>query len=67
MNTTVVACCQVAPAAGSATITAECRLEDALDKAISPISNVHADRRPELYQRITENSRPRQPDADARR
>jgi predicted amidohydrolase len=46
------------PAAGPATIAAECRLEDALDKAISPISNVHADRRPELYQRITENTQP---------
>jgi hypothetical protein len=37
------------PPAGPVTITAECRLDDALDKAISPISNVHADRRPELY------------------
>ena len=43
-----------APAAGPAIIAAECRLDDALDKAISPISNVHADRRPELYGRLTE-------------
>jgi predicted amidohydrolase len=49
---------QATQAAGPATITAECRLDDALDKAISPISNVHADRRPELYQRITENTTP---------
>jgi predicted amidohydrolase len=42
------------PAAGPITIVAECRLGDALDKAISPISNVHADRRPELYGRLTE-------------
>jgi predicted amidohydrolase len=46
------------PAAGPATIIAECRLDDALDKNISPISNVHADRRPELYRRITENTTP---------
>jgi predicted amidohydrolase len=36
-------------AAGPITISAECRLDHALDKAISPINNVHADRRPELY------------------
>jgi predicted amidohydrolase len=42
-----------APAAGPTIISAECRLDDALDKAISPISNVHADRRPELYGRLT--------------
>jgi 5-aminopentanamidase len=42
-----------APAAGPTIISAECRLDDALDKAISPISNVHTDRRPELYGRLT--------------
>jgi len=41
------------PAGGPTTIVAKCRLGDALDKAISPISNVHADRRPELYGRLT--------------
>ena len=40
-------------AAGPVTITAECRLEDALDKGVSPLSNVHRDRRPELYHRVT--------------
>ena len=34
------------------------RLDDALDKNISPISNMHADRRPELYRRIAEKPRP---------
>lgn len=37
------------PAAGPVTITAACRLGDALDKAVSPLSDVHADRRPALY------------------
>ncbi len=41
-----------APAADPTIIAAECRLDAALDKAISPISNVHADRRPELYGRL---------------
>jgi predicted amidohydrolase len=36
------------PAAGPTIVSAECRLDD----AISPISNVHADRRPELYGRL---------------
>jgi hypothetical protein len=65
VNTTAVACCQVAPALGGATpaagpaaIIAECRFDYALDKNISPISNVHADRPPELYRRITENATP---------
>ena len=43
-----------APATGPTIIAAECRLDDALYKAISPISNVHADRRPELYGRLAE-------------
>ena len=43
-----------APAAGPTIIAAECQLDHALDKAISPISNVHADRRPELYGRLAE-------------
>jgi 5-aminopentanamidase len=38
------------PATGEAvTIAAECRLADALDKAVGPLNDVHADRRPELY------------------
>jgi len=35
--------------AGTAMIAAECRLSDALNKAVSQYSDVHADRRPELY------------------
>jgi 5-aminopentanamidase len=31
------------------TIIAECRLGDALDKAVGPVNDVHRDRRPELY------------------
>jgi 5-aminopentanamidase len=42
------------PAAGPVTIAAECRLADALDKAVSPLSNVHADRRPGLYLGVTD-------------
>ena len=42
------------PSAGLTIIAAECQLDHALDKAISPISNVHADRRPELYARLAE-------------
>jgi 5-aminopentanamidase len=34
------------------TITAECRLADALDKRVSEHSDIHADRRPELYQGV---------------
>jgi predicted amidohydrolase len=44
--------------AGPATIAAECPLDDALNKALSPISDVHADRRPELYRRIAEPAPP---------
>jgi len=47
-----------APNHGPSTIVAECRLADALDKAISPNNNVHADRRPALYGRLTEASDP---------
>ena len=47
------------PNAGPSTIIAECRLADALDKAISPNNNVHADRRPELYGRLTQTSDPK--------
>ncbi len=43
-----------APAADRTIIVAECRLDEALDKSISPISNVHADRRPELYRLLAE-------------
>jgi predicted amidohydrolase len=42
--------------AGPITIVAECRLGDALNKAIGPANDVHADRRPGLYHRITEES-----------
>jgi 5-aminopentanamidase len=42
--------------AGPITITAECRLGDALSKATSPANDVHADRRPELYRRIAEQA-----------
>jgi 5-aminopentanamidase len=38
----------------------ECRLGDALSKAIGPANDVHADRRPELYRRITEEAIPQQ-------
>ena len=55
MNTTVVACCQLTPV-----LTAECRLGDALSKAVSPANYVHADRRPELYRRIAEQAIPQQ-------
>jgi hypothetical protein len=61
VNTTVVACCQLTPVlAGPITITAECRLGDALSKAVSPANDVHADRRPELYRRIAEQAIPQQ-------
>ena len=46
------------PAAGPVTITAECRLGEALSKDVSSLSNVHRDRRPELYQRVAESARP---------
>jgi 5-aminopentanamidase len=38
------------------TIVAECRLSAALDKAISPANDVLADRRPELYRPVTEET-----------
>ena len=38
------------------TLIAECRLADALNKAISANNDVHADRRPELYGRVAEPS-----------
>src|SRR5260221_13197974 len=40
-------------ASGPVTIFAECQLGDALDKATGPANNVHADRRPGLYRRVT--------------
>ena len=46
--------------AGPITIIAECRLGDALSKAVGPANDVHADRRPELYRRIAEQATPRQ-------
>jgi hypothetical protein len=46
--------------AGAITITAECRLGDALNKATGPANDVHADRRPELYRRIAEQATPQQ-------
>jgi predicted amidohydrolase len=51
-----------APPTGEAvTITAECRLADALDKRVSTHSDVHADRRPELYQPVSAPGRPVSP------
>ncbi|WP_072691741.1 hypothetical protein [Rhodococcus marinonascens] len=47
------------PNAEPSTIIAECRLVDALDKAISDTSNVHADRRPELYGPLAQTSDPK--------
>ncbi|HEX4062489.1 MAG TPA: nitrilase-related carbon-nitrogen hydrolase [Streptosporangiaceae bacterium] len=35
-----------------ATILAECRLVDALDKRVAALSDIHADRRPELYRQV---------------
>jgi 5-aminopentanamidase len=40
------------PTSGAVTIAAECRLADARDKAVSPLSNIHTDRRPDLYHRV---------------
>ena len=39
---------------GPVTITAECQLASALDKATGPRNNVHTDRRPGLYERVTQ-------------
>jgi 5-aminopentanamidase len=39
--------------AGPVTITAQCQLASALDKATGPRNNAHADRRPGLYGRVT--------------
>jgi 5-aminopentanamidase len=36
----------------SGTLMAECALDQALDKAVSPNNDVHGDRRPELYGRV---------------
>jgi len=41
-------------AAGPVTITADCELDNALDKTTGPRNDVHADRRPGLYRRVTE-------------
>ncbi len=49
--------------AGPVIITAECRLDDALSKAVSPLSDMLADRRPELYGRVAEPSTPSAPAA----
>jgi predicted amidohydrolase len=43
-------------APGPVTIVAECRLDDALDKATGPANDVLADRRPELYRRVAEET-----------
>jgi predicted amidohydrolase len=48
-----------APAGGPVIITAECRLGSALDKAIGPRNDVHADRRPGLYHRVAAEPVPR--------
>jgi predicted amidohydrolase len=42
------------PDAGVVTIMAECRLGDALNKGVGGLSDIHADRRPQLYRRIAE-------------
>jgi 5-aminopentanamidase len=42
------------PGDGPVTIMAECKLGDALDKGVGGLSNIHADRRPALYQRVAE-------------
>lgn len=47
-----------AQTAGPVTITAECRLTAALDKTVSPLSDMLADRRPELYRRVAEPAPP---------
>jgi len=39
---------------GPVTITAECQLDLALDKATGPRNDVHADRRPGLYRRVAD-------------
>jgi 5-aminopentanamidase len=40
--------------AGPVTISAQCQLASALDKATGPRNNAHADRRPGLYGRVTQ-------------
>ena len=42
------------PAGAATIISAACELGRALDKAVSPLSDIHGDRRPELYGRVTE-------------
>jgi predicted amidohydrolase len=54
-----------APAGGPITISAGCRLGDALDKAIGPANDVHADRRPGLYRRVADDAAPAAPDGAA--
>lgn len=39
---------------------AECRLDTARDKAIGPLNDVHADRRPGLYRGIAQEAVPEQ-------
>lgn len=46
--------------AGPVTIAAECRLDMARNKAIGPLNDVHADRRPGLYRRVAEEAVPQQ-------
>jgi hypothetical protein len=55
VNTTVVACCQLTPVFGDPAANRELTA-DALNKATSPANDVHADRRPELYRRIAEQT-----------
>lgn len=54
------------PAAGPVTITAACRLGDALDKGVSPLSDIHRDRRPELYRRVAEPAARAAPESGGR-
>jgi predicted amidohydrolase len=42
------------PRDGITLLTAACRLGDALDKRVSALSDVHADRRPGLYRRVAQ-------------
>jgi len=40
------------PTGSSTIISAACELDDALNKKVSPLNDMHADRRPELYGRV---------------
>jgi predicted amidohydrolase len=42
------------PASTATMISAACDLDQALDKSVSSLGDIHGDRRPELYKRVTE-------------